>query len=86
MLTLASLLLASTVRRRDFSLSVPIRENPWPSTSRLCYDPSRTSRARALTFFASAIDNEAALPALPSQGGWMEAMRTHDFGVRRASR
>jgi hypothetical protein len=46
-----------------------------------------TSRApRVCAFTGDATDNEAALPAFPSRGTRMEALRTHNPGVRRASR
>jgi hypothetical protein len=52
-------------------------ENTHPRTSRApCLFPHRDS----------ATDNEAALPAFHSQGAWMEALRTHNLGVCRASR
>ena len=41
--------------------------------------------ARLPPFSGSATDNEAALPAFPSQGAWTEALRTHNPSVRRAS-
>jgi len=46
----------------------------------------RVPRGLRALLILSATDNEAALPAFHSQGARMEALRTHNSGVRRASR
>ena len=40
--------------------------------------------AGPVRFKSSATNNEAALLTFHSQGAWMEALRTHNLGVRRA--